>query len=685
MRTLSGTLLAAQQATSIDALVKIVFTLGEDTYTYTRTRILDIEEREDGSLQFIDIVLDNADGTLTDLDLGGFKGVLSTGAVTGAGEEYSACAPMWVMAQRFNSVPGRLLNTLSLVGICNLMAEDKASEVYKPDEDDNKTVKTLIGEIIGASLTCFSHCKAYVISWDGDDDLIDTYKPKDSFRIYTGNNRLSRINYLLNLTKCVMRAGGDGKLHIFNPTTSGRVYDYEYKLVDGHTFFAKALRNRVVTPNYIKVQSREDDDPQYSGTAQDASYASLPDELKKHEYLETYLESNDQATKIAEAILAKAQMWCEAGSANVPLNVGAEVFDYVKVTDEREEDSRVGNIGQLTRHINLMTNEWRTPFVFGNWQNVRKALAELGISADDLVNYFARLKVGDLYVENILAENVDFVWIDEDGNIDLDKIGDDIDNLADGEYYARTRRLHIDASGVYVQENTLYTLRMPGEEDNNLWKSDTAPTSPETGDFWLDTNSTPNKVMQWDGDSWEELSEEDRLALEKGVIVRRLKAAALTANGLVVLDEVQVGTYDLVLATDIQAGHILLSKTTKDGEWYNESGVEIDATHGINLYGTNNALTTRATKTGTIQCYVGSDGKLYAGTGKVLLDIYGLAINGLYFQLNDTDGNGRGQMYGGADAVNIAALAGHYVRLSSGTGVLIEGKMRIPVGVDLFN
>lgn len=94
------------------------------------------------------------------------------------------------------------------------------------------------------------------------------------------------------------------------------------------------------------------------------------------------------------------------------------------------------------------------------------------------------------------------------------------------------------------------------------------------------------------------------------------------------MDEIGEGvTYQRVRATDISAGHIKLSSITEvEGEWYNESGVEIDAAHGINIYGVANALTTRATKTGTIQCYVGADGKFYAGAGKIRLDATDLRI-----------------------------------------------------------
>jgi len=176
---------------------------------------------------------------------------------------------------------------------------------------------------------------------------------------------------------------------------------------------------------------------------------------------------------------------------------------------------------------------------------------------------------------------------------------------------------------------------------------------------------------------------EDLDDLPYGTTYQRVKSASLTAAGLVILDQVVVGTnvlgkstdisaghikldtvvegtYGLVKSTDITSGHIKLSTAYGDlddidngstysklrttdidsghiklssytkvsGEWYDEAGVEIDAAHGINIYGTNNALTTRATKTGTIQCYVGSDGAIYAGGGDVKLDANGIIIYG---------------------------------------------------------
>ena len=793
MKTLTSTLRAALQAASIDALTKVELTYGASSYTYAIERIRDITFRENGSLQSAELDLNNSDGVLTNLDLKGYKAVLSVGAVTTEGDEYCAQPWMWVTAQRFDSSPGSLKCSLFVEGICNLMEEDKASDSYLPDDEDTKTVKTLINQVAGATLACFSHCTAYEVVWDSEDSLIDSYQPKDDFRIYLNGNRMSAINRLLQYTNCVIRAQADGKLHIFVPVTTGTSYDYEYSLETGHAFFSKASRNRLVMPNYIKVQSREDDDPSYSGTAQDSeSYGRMP----KREFHQKRLDSNDQAQDIAEAILAKAQMWAEAGAAEVPMNPGAEVYDYVKVTDARQSDFRVGNIGTLTHRYTAGKNMWRTTFTFGNWQSVRKALAGLGITSDDLEQHFNRLSVNHLYVENLLAKNMGFYWLDPDNTIDITKIlGPDaefsLDNLPDGEQYARvsTWNLSLDEDpgsptyGLFILKLDEHTVYKPGYDPTEKRRNfASTPTTPyDVGDLWIDGSVTKTCINarasgsyvegDWlaipidaiaDGTTFKRVKSAalsaDGLVLMDQVVAGtfgKIKTASLSAEGLVLLDQVVDGTYGKVLLTDIKAGHIHVyaetdfatgynpitkeeqihrgtsapSDTTKlwldtsttpaiwkrwtgsawqkatpsiateiaestylkwaaesgaditadhasdiiyrgtsapahkagrlwfdtnvslmkrstgsawqladpdkldlftaDGEWYNYSGVSIDATKGICIYGTSGQrLITSATKWGTAQCYVGTDGRIYAGAGNVRLGSDGIRVSG---------------------------------------------------------
>ena len=625
MRDLSATKLeATQKEASLDPLVKITLSLsGEDDVVLEEDKILNLSHEEEPYRASCKLTCDNSEGYFTDLDLKGWQAVISYGLVTKDGEEYSDAAPLWVIAPQLDSAEGKLTCTLTMVGIPNMLSEDRASASYVPDDTDTKTVKTLIREIAGDTgvthLACFNHTPKYDVVFDSEDSLIDSYQPKDSFRIYKNGSRLAAIRRLLDYTKCVIRYGGDGKIHISNPTVSGDSYDYEYSL-DDHVFFAKAYRKTLVIPNKVVVESRTDDDPSYSGNATDAtSYALLP----KTEFRQMRLQSNAEAEDIAEAILSKYQLNAEMGAAAVPMNVGAEVFDYVKVTDEREDDYRIGNIGSLTRTYS--PGKYNLRFSFGDWLTVRKLLNDIEINSDAGA-YFERLSVDTLYAKHIRLDDID-----------------------DGDTYQRILSTQLTAEGIVI------LAQISGTLDD----------------------------------------------VDDGGTYQRVQKASLTAGGLVLLDQVQVGTYGLVAATDISAGHILLSacdgdlddiangtygklrttcidagyielnsstriKTGAGSEWYNESGVEIDADHGINIYGSNNALTTRATKTGAIQCYVGSNGYIYAGQGKVSLSTLGVIIKGGSLYLQDSNGQNSAQLY--VDTDGDLRLDGWNIQLGKANG-----------------
>jgi hypothetical protein len=135
----------------------------------------------------------------------------------------------------------------------------------------------------------------------------------------------------------------------------------------------------------------------------------------------------------------------------------------------------------------------------------------------------------------------------------------------------------------------------------------------ETPKFRIGT--TAGNRISWDGST---LTVVGSITITGGSGIANLTDAGACATADTI-DEVPEGdTYGRVRQTDLSGGHLKLSSyTVIDGEWYDRAGVEIDANTGINIYGKENALTTRATKTGTIQCYVGADGAIYAGGGGI--------------------------------------------------------------------
>ncbi|GAG55869.1 unnamed protein product, partial [marine sediment metagenome] len=253
----NATLTALQKAGG-DALCKLVLTKYDSTeYTYgvdTTDRILNLSHTEQEWSQTAQVTVNDSSGTLAALTLEGCSGVISYGYDS----TYSACAPLEVIASKTDSPQGRIVTTLSLAGVFNMMGEDEASAAYTPEDTNTDTVKTILTAIAKGSasggLDCFNHCKEYTITFEPesdsyplgyDDGIIDDFKPADYFNIGFKESRLSAFKKVLSYTKCKARIGADGAIHIFNPTVSDAdpaVYDYEYNDAYGdyHNFFDKS-------------------------------------------------------------------------------------------------------------------------------------------------------------------------------------------------------------------------------------------------------------------------------------------------------------------------------------------------------------------------------------------------------------------------------------------------------------
>jgi len=127
MRTLSATLLAAQKEASVSPLARITLTHGVDELVLGTAAILSIKHTEDPYTHKAEAVLDNSGGAFTGNDYKGWQVVISYGAVTPSGDEYSGCALLWVVHQELYSARGKLVCRLLMSGIPDMLAEDRAS------------------------------------------------------------------------------------------------------------------------------------------------------------------------------------------------------------------------------------------------------------------------------------------------------------------------------------------------------------------------------------------------------------------------------------------------------------------------------------------------------------------------------------------------------------------------------
>ncbi len=280
------------------------------------------------------------------------------------GDEYSIQPPFKVKKQRFLSGIGTLVCQLQLIGLPDEMKLDLAESVYEPPADNTDVVKTIIDAIADGTLDAsapYGNYTQILTTHDSSDDLITSYIPADYFRIGYNDSRWDKIKEILAYTGTKMRPEDDGALHLFDPLTTGDTFDYEYKFrVPGsHVFFDKELANRFVSPNKVIVQSSEDHDDSFIGNATSTASFNL---FPKTETLTRRLVSDAEGANIATARIESNEQAAERGAVTVPINVGQEIWDYIKVTDSQQGDSKIGNIRSIRGNIESRNSEGKEVF-----------------------------------------------------------------------------------------------------------------------------------------------------------------------------------------------------------------------------------------------------------------------------------------------------------------------------------
>lgn len=418
MRTLAADHTTAQKSNSHIPLYQIVV----DGDTHKKDRILSIEESETPDSHLVTVVLDNSDKALDSEDYKGRQAIISLGEVdANAVERLSPLPKFYVMSTDLHSSENLLTATLSLIGEPNMLDLDKASQYLNGQNDGQDTIKDLLREVSGILMPPFTHTTTWIPTFDSEDALLDVVQPKGSVNIHLNESKLSIINKLLRYTKVTKRLEDDGEIHFFVPTITGQDWvaatayvlldyvqpatrnnnftyrcttagtsggseptfpttaggtvndntvvwtavapDYEYELaVAGeHTFFKKVTRKPFVVPNSVQVASLPDDGDGFTGLRTDTSSSSI---RLIREFWQQTLASSDQGDLIAAAKIEQYRLRNEAGSGEVPMNVGAETHDWIKFTDSRQNDVRLGNIGYIERSIG--PDKWVMRLGFGD-------------------------------------------------------------------------------------------------------------------------------------------------------------------------------------------------------------------------------------------------------------------------------------------------------------------------------
>lgn len=263
---------------------------------------------------------------------------------------------------------------------CTAIAGDEKSGGTEPTWDTDVGDTTVDDQVTwtcrGDEMKSFAHCQAYTITFDATEEtFLDTFNPADSFRVGFRETRLSVFKKLMDYVKSVARVEDDAEIHVLNPTVSGATYDYEYKLdVEAeHTYFTEGYRRRLVTPNLLTVTSYPADGTAVAGSADysGASTASDSALLSIADFQRVVVASDAEAVDIADAKIQGLEQAADKGYLISTINVGQEIFDYIKITDSRLGLNRVGNVGQIIeRYKPGEANPWQMRLSLGTTPTV---------------------------------------------------------------------------------------------------------------------------------------------------------------------------------------------------------------------------------------------------------------------------------------------------------------------------
>lgn len=350
MRTLSGTLTAAQQSDSATPYVQVDVLLDPGGYRYTtKDRLYNIEHTEEPYGGQANIQLKNHDQSLSGKDFKGWRVEIGYGYHTASGDEYSLAAPLWVIGHHDISLSGVLITELVCVDIWQKMSwavmgadPDTGRPEYAAGWEADTTIRQIIDQLLTSLDPPLSPVTVEV-----NDGIIDTYKPFYVTQINTPVRKVLRD--ILLLTKSGMRMTYQGmKIRYMVPgAPPGYTYD------TAHAFLSEARQKGLVLPNWIicvdHLPTEEGDAEQYIGTAKNlesiARIGAYP--IVKAPPDSAGIASNAEAQTMAESILNQIEAEVAQGRMVVPHNCGQELYDVIQVQDSRAGVTFAGRVGGL--------------------------------------------------------------------------------------------------------------------------------------------------------------------------------------------------------------------------------------------------------------------------------------------------------------------------------------------------
>lgn len=255
--------------------------------------------------------------------------------------------PLWVVSDSGLSEPGIGRLTYNCVGWWELLAGSRTisdpsdADAHPPIWPRDTTVRGILNELLQGRASVFL---------DSDDGIINVYRPY--YEVDGLPSVLTTIRNLLDMTLSYIRIRDNG-FHIVYPAASDPI-TWTYEL-DGHQFFTRSHTAKISIPNRMVVVPElptVDSTPDFVGVALDS------DSIDKIGYmdmitLEEGVLSAGEANSRASTLMARLKAENSDGIAIVPMNIGQELYDKVRLID-----LRLGIESPMEHFVGMIRRVW---------------------------------------------------------------------------------------------------------------------------------------------------------------------------------------------------------------------------------------------------------------------------------------------------------------------------------------
>lgn len=589
------------------------------------------------------VELDNSDETLNAKDYKGYPITLKMGYI---GETASTFSPLWVWSQQTVSRDGKLLLVLNCVDIWAFIGAYTAGLANSSYNQEWQQSDVLSERYMANGTTLWSDGEPTLYATmvtNGDRtihqiltdlctamDVTYTYEDYDGLTlkppIYISNGKTG-LRQLMDYTQSYLKWATDGILYAYKPSNHATVYTFNHL----NTFYTEVDEAGVTIPNIVVFWSYDIDGNEWihsdhaSGHGKDSdSITRTGQDIYRH-YLVSDIGGNNMQTEsqlntYADAALGKIQGERNQGFLVAPMHCSLELFDKIQVNDDRYTIDRV-----ITGYVHGIVREYDrgvyriTVFLGGTTDGYtlpgeQESSGLIGGEAPEApslpsdVDWSVILpKAIQGYTTTVAFSATDWdtvAWSSGgvkfyDGttqSIDAGNTG----NLATDAIYVIYFDL-ADASPnvLKVQQIDLYKLFSFTEYTSVLCVVQRSGDASVDAKFLPGTEKQSLIVADWiHMEGLKDYTFEDGTVLH-GIFTTDISAGHLKLTSYTTYESDDYNptkkadddfgnvsyTYK-VRTTQINAGYLLLTSATYfDGEWYDESGILIDADHGIYLDG----------------------------------------------------------------------------------------------------